>query len=286
MGPTARQIGRRAPGTGGAARSFSGLRLLLLCLLLLAPAVWGRAQATRDRDEAKHLDKMLTDLYPKHDFAANTLPTTDSRELKSPAGQSLKPSGPATSTTLVLRRAKGKKGAAEKKNAKAAKPSGARKAGVASSAAASGDDATSRTRLVQSQEAATTATTPGATTPGVPAAGLDLKLLVEPEADVRTTETATTLSLVSLDRVKGKSGKAAATPQPTPVPAATAIRVNRADAGELGRKLKLDARRARLVIEFRDLYGPFKGPDDLRQVSGITDEMVRRWEDQGILSFE
>jgi DNA uptake protein ComE-like DNA-binding protein len=64
------------------------------------------------------------------------------------------------------------------------------------------------------------------------------------------------------------------------------INVNRAGSGQLMRKLKLDARRARYIVEFRRIYGRFRRPEDLAQVSGITDELVRRWEEQDILRFE
>ena len=64
-----------------------------------------------------------------------------------------------------------------------------------------------------------------------------------------------------------------------------AASVNTATVEELMEKLKLDARRARLVVQFRILYGPFKTPEDLAQVSGITDDMVLQWEDEDLLSF-
>ncbi len=65
-----------------------------------------------------------------------------------------------------------------------------------------------------------------------------------------------------------------------------AIDVNHAPAETLARGLGLDARRARLVVEFRELTGRFRGPADLAQVNGLTDDMIRRWEEEGLLRFE
>lgn len=64
------------------------------------------------------------------------------------------------------------------------------------------------------------------------------------------------------------------------------LRINSADEAALMHGLKLDARRARLIIEFRDTYGPYRRPDDLAGVNGIGDDMVRRWEDAGLLRFD
>jgi DNA uptake protein ComE-like DNA-binding protein len=64
-----------------------------------------------------------------------------------------------------------------------------------------------------------------------------------------------------------------------------AVDVNRANAAQLAKKLKIDARRARLIIEFRQAYGPFKSPEDLAQVFGITDEMLLAWEKGGLIAL-
>ncbi|HOE95014.1 MAG TPA: helix-hairpin-helix domain-containing protein [Candidatus Sumerlaeota bacterium] len=69
---------------------------------------------------------------------------------------------------------------------------------------------------------------------------------------------------------------------PPPAP----VRVNVASQQELARNLRIDPRRARLIIQFRETYGPFRGPDDLEQVTGITDGMVRAWETAGLLRFD
>ena len=64
------------------------------------------------------------------------------------------------------------------------------------------------------------------------------------------------------------------------------VPVNRAEAHEIMEKLNIDARRARMMVEFRKMYGRFLRPEDLEQVTGITDEMVNRWEEQGLLEFD
>lgn len=76
--------------------------------------------------------------------------------------------------------------------------------------------------------------------------------------------------------------------RPAIVPKKTAlgvVHVNAADTDELREKLKLDPIRARYIVEFRTLYGRFKGPADLNQVSGITDEMILKWEEKCQLDF-
>jgi DNA uptake protein ComE-like DNA-binding protein len=75
-------------------------------------------------------------------------------------------------------------------------------------------------------------------------------------------------------------------PAPTPAMSVAAVRINRAGEEELREKLKLDGTRARLVVQFRTLYGAFKTPEDLSQVSGITEEMVKGWDEERILYFD
>ena len=62
--------------------------------------------------------------------------------------------------------------------------------------------------------------------------------------------------------------------------------INTASATRLAEELGLDPRRARIVAQFRAIYGPFAHPEDLAQVSGITDSQVIRWEDDGLLNFD
>jgi competence ComEA-like helix-hairpin-helix protein len=64
------------------------------------------------------------------------------------------------------------------------------------------------------------------------------------------------------------------------------VQVNSASIYELMESLGIDARRARLITQFRTSYGRFKDPEDLAQVSGITDDMIRRWEKQNLLIFD
>jgi hypothetical protein len=61
--------------------------------------------------------------------------------------------------------------------------------------------------------------------------------------------------------------------------------VNYDDAATLMEKLGLDARRARLIVEFRTIFGPFRTPEDLSQVAGITEAMISAWENDGLLVF-
>jgi DNA uptake protein ComE-like DNA-binding protein len=64
------------------------------------------------------------------------------------------------------------------------------------------------------------------------------------------------------------------------------VRINEANAAELQEKLKLDPRRARIVIEYREIFGPLRSPEDLTQIAGIADERVIEWEEQGLIDFE
>jgi DNA uptake protein ComE-like DNA-binding protein len=110
--------------------------------------------------------------------------------------------------------------------------------------------------------------------------GLDLGKLMPVAGRSETTGTTTTIPKVSLPvSLAGAQGAAPAAIRPAAVP------VNRAEAREIMEKLKIDARRARLIVEFRKMYGRFRRPEDLGQVTGITDEMVRRWEGQDLLEF-
>lgn len=66
----------------------------------------------------------------------------------------------------------------------------------------------------------------------------------------------------------------------------TRVPVNSAGTDRLIEALLLDSRRARLLVEFRDVHGPFTRPEDLAQVNGITDDMIRVWEERHLLRFD
>jgi DNA uptake protein ComE-like DNA-binding protein len=63
------------------------------------------------------------------------------------------------------------------------------------------------------------------------------------------------------------------------------VDVNSAPAERLVQILGLDIIRARKIVEFRSLHGRYRGPADLAQVSGLTGDMIRRWESDGLLVF-
>jgi competence ComEA-like helix-hairpin-helix protein len=65
-----------------------------------------------------------------------------------------------------------------------------------------------------------------------------------------------------------------------------AVLINNAEIEEIARKLKIDARRARFIIEFRQAYGSFKHLEDLTQVNGISDSMLKAWEERELIVLE
>ncbi len=67
---------------------------------------------------------------------------------------------------------------------------------------------------------------------------------------------------------------------------ARTVDVNKAQVHELMTVLGLDARRARLIVEFRTLHGPFRAPQDLEQVNGLNGDMIRQWESDERIRFE
>lgn len=77
-----------------------------------------------------------------------------------------------------------------------------------------------------------------------------------------------------------------ARPEPFPASDPEPININRAPARALEEKLNIDARRARFIIEFREVYGSFRRPEDLAQVNGITDAMIRQWEERGLIVLD
>jgi competence ComEA-like helix-hairpin-helix protein len=64
------------------------------------------------------------------------------------------------------------------------------------------------------------------------------------------------------------------------------VAINHAGADEMMHKLKIDARRARFIMEFRQAYGPFARLEDLAQVNGITDTMLRSWEERDVIVLD
>ncbi|QYO66611.1 ComEA family DNA-binding protein [Leptolyngbya sp. 7M] len=54
------------------------------------------------------------------------------------------------------------------------------------------------------------------------------------------------------------------------------ININAADADELMRLPNVGTAMAKRIIEHREQYGPFRRPEDLMQVRGISDERFRR----------
>lgn len=119
---------------------------------------------------------------------------------------------------------------------------------------------------------ATAALTTGALAalPGVPA--LDPTWLKKPQPDVNAQPALA-------------ADPAASAPPAVPT-AGRPVRVNHADAQELRAALKLDPTRARYIIQFRTVHGRFKEPDDLAQVSGINEEMVKQWDERNLLIFD
>lgn len=71
-----------------------------------------------------------------------------------------------------------------------------------------------------------------------------------------------------------------------PLPPDPRAAVNEADESVLIEKLEIDARRARYIVEFRRLFGPFAKPEDLAQVVGITDSMALEWEKADLIKFD
>lgn len=67
---------------------------------------------------------------------------------------------------------------------------------------------------------------------------------------------------------------------------ARGVDVNKAQVHELMTVLGLDARRARLIVEFRTLHGEFRAPQDLEQVNGLNGDMIRQWESDELIRFE
>jgi competence protein ComEA len=54
----------------------------------------------------------------------------------------------------------------------------------------------------------------------------------------------------------------------------TKVELNKATADQLGRCPGLNAALARAIVEYRQKSGPFKSPEDLLKVKGITKEIL------------
>lgn len=70
-----------------------------------------------------------------------------------------------------------------------------------------------------------------------------------------------------------------------PLPPPGAIRggkvwINEATAEELIAVLQIDYQRARKIVKYRELFGPFKSADDLAKVTGIHDAMIELLRDK------
>jgi competence ComEA-like helix-hairpin-helix protein len=65
-----------------------------------------------------------------------------------------------------------------------------------------------------------------------------------------------------------------------------AVLINKAELEEIVQKLKIDARRARFIMEFRQAHGSFEHLEDLTQVNGISDSMLKAWEDRELIVLD
>lgn len=66
----------------------------------------------------------------------------------------------------------------------------------------------------------------------------------------------------------------------------TVVDINRAGEAELMRVLKIDALRARMIVEFRTTQRPIRDAEDLAQVNGLTGDMILKWRKEGVLKFD
>lgn len=77
------------------------------------------------------------------------------------------------------------------------------------------------------------------------------------------------------------------TPVAIPIERLTSvINMNRAGEAELMRVLKIDALRARMIVEFRSTQRPIRDAEDLAQVNGLTGDMILKWQKEGVLKFD
>ena len=115
---------------------------------------------------------------------------------------------------------------------------------------------------------------------------IDLTSLIKHAAPKTTPSLASFTPTVDLQDLPQDPTTEDPAPEQAPEADSLKARVNSAGPVELMEKLQLDARRARMIVQFRALYGEFSTPDDLGQVQGIHDELVVRWEEENLLSFE
>jgi DNA uptake protein ComE-like DNA-binding protein len=235
------------------------------CMLALgwAAAPQPRAAETQAKPGAPAvlLDALYPDGIPSETPKTETKPTTATRSAdRATSGSAAGDAGEQTVDTLVIRRTR-------------------------RATAQTTTTATTRS-LTRARDHATTATTgtlrarrgSGATT------GTSATLRAQSGPAVRLDEIDSTATLIT----SGSAQRAAAAVHLPPVgapPNPDGVWINSAPALELERKLRLDARRARMIVEYRTTYGPFTTPDDLSQVTGITDDMVRRWESSDLIFF-
>jgi competence protein ComEA len=59
------------------------------------------------------------------------------------------------------------------------------------------------------------------------------------------------------------------------VPGEAKVNINSADVKELMTLAGVGRKVAQRIVDYRDAHGPFKKPDDLRRVDGVTDAL---WE--------
>lgn len=115
---------------------------------------------------------------------------------------------------------------------------------------------------------------------------IDLTTLIKDAVPKTTPSLASSSPTVDLHDLLDHSKNEVPASEQAPRVAPLKVRVNSAGPMELIEKLRLDARRARLIVQFRRLYGGFRNPDDLAQVQGIHDELIVQWEEENLLSFE
>lgn len=253
-------------------RAVRLLRLSGLCLAIGAPCVWG---ATLD-EQARRTDTMLQRLSVSEPLkrlvaasessstSTTTASTAQSVAVTSSTSATVKalanaPSLKArvTTATVVLRRSR------------PALPTLA----VTSATGASARRVPDLTGMLTTATAAVPTSASRAALPAVSA--LNPAWLIKPQPGVTAQAAPALPSMPSTN-----SGTPAV---PT---AGRPVRVNHADPAELRAALKLDPIRARHIIQFRATHGPFKEPDDLAQVSGVSEEMVRQWDERDLLIFD
>lgn len=265
MGPNGPYGTKWTHGLGGdlknTERSIHGRRgrrpcsqlILAICLWLMAGALaHGQQQQQQQQVPAVRVDQLLNRLYPGNTGELERRLATSATLAATPL-PTVKPAATPAPLVIRLRRAQ------------------------------SGDRATTATRAkpaliipmrpdsVEPKTSPTVARTPASR----PAEAGDVTSYLS-SLEPAGKDEATSASA-------GKKGPAAAVPLDL---VGHAVNVNRATAAELVQTLGIDVRRARLIIEFRTQQGRIRGPDDLAQVNGLTEDMIMEWEQKGLLRFE